>query len=57
VPSGGFWREIMNSDARDYGGDGYGNFGGVEALPEPRHNRSHSLVISLPPLGILLFKK
>ena len=57
VPSGGFWREVLNSDAKDYGGDGFGNFGGVEATPEPCHHRSHSLMITLPPLGILIFKK
>jgi 1,4-alpha-glucan branching enzyme len=57
VPSAGFWREVLNSDAQDYGGNGFGNFGGVEAAPEPYHHRSHSLTITLPPLGILLFKK
>ena len=57
VPEGGFWRELLNSDARDYGGDGYGNFGGHEATVEPCHHRSHSLLLTLPPLGIVVFKK
>jgi 1,4-alpha-glucan branching enzyme len=56
VPSGGFWREILNSDAHDYGGSGHGNFGGVEASPLPSHGRSQSLALTLPPLGILFFK-
>ena len=57
VPEGGFWREILNSDALDYGGEGFGNFGGLEATPEPCHHRSHSLLITLPPLGVVLFRK
>jgi 1,4-alpha-glucan branching enzyme len=57
VPEGGFWKEALNSDARDYGGDGYGNFGGVEASNEPCHHRGHSLVITVPPLGVVMFKK
>ena len=57
VPEAGFWRELLNSDARDYGGEGYGNLGGVEALAVPCHHRSHSLLLTLPPLGIVVFKK
>jgi 1,4-alpha-glucan branching enzyme len=56
VPRGGFWREILNSDAKIYGGIGYGNFGGMEASPVPSHGRYHSLSVTLPPLGILFFK-
>jgi len=57
VPVGGFWREMLNSDAGEYGGDGMGNFGGVEAEQIPCHGRGHSLVLTLPPLGIVVFKR
>jgi 1,4-alpha-glucan branching enzyme len=57
VPEGGFWKEVLNSDALDYGGEGYGNFGGVEASHVSCHHRSQSLLITLPPLGMVLFKK
>jgi 1,4-alpha-glucan branching enzyme len=57
VPEGGYWRELLNSDANDYGGDGFGNFGGQVALAEPCHHRSHSLLLGLPPLGIVVLKK
>jgi 1,4-alpha-glucan branching enzyme len=57
VPTGGYWREILNSDSREYGGSGQGNFGGVEATPAPMHGKSYSLSITLPPLGMLIFKK
>jgi 1,4-alpha-glucan branching enzyme len=56
VPSGGYWREILNSDAPLYGGSGVGNYGGVEAAPVPAHGRFHSLTLSLPPLATILLK-
>ncbi len=56
VPVGGFWEEILNSDAYDYGGGGQGNYGSVEAEPIASHGRHHSLVLTLPPLGMVIFK-
>jgi 1,4-alpha-glucan branching enzyme len=56
VPAGGLWREVLNSDASLYGGSGLGNSGGVEAAPVPAHGRYYSLVLTLPPLGILIFQ-
>jgi 1,4-alpha-glucan branching enzyme len=56
VPRGGFWKELLNSDAKIYGGSGHGNFGGLEATPVPAHGKYHSLSLTLPPLGILFFK-
>jgi 1,4-alpha-glucan branching enzyme len=57
VPEAGFWREILNSDATAYGGSGWGNLGGVEALPIPWHGRPYSLDLTLPPLAILVLKR
>jgi 1,4-alpha-glucan branching enzyme len=57
APEGGWWREVLNSDAAEYGGDGYGNSGGAEAAAVPIHGRTHSLSLTLPPLGLLVFKK
>ena len=56
VPRGGFWREVLNSDAAHYGGSGLGNCGGVEAASVPAHGRSHSIALTLPPLSALLFR-
>jgi len=56
VPRGGFWREILNSDAQVYGGSGLGNMGGLEAAPLPCHGHYSSLVLTLPPLGVAFFK-
>ena len=56
VPMGGFWKEVLNSDAEMYGGSGCGNSGGVTAVAVPAHGRTHLLSLTLPPLGILFFK-
>ena len=56
VPTGGHWKEVLNSDAGEYGGSGQGNFGGVDATPVPYHGRYHSLPLIVPPLGIIFFK-
>jgi 1,4-alpha-glucan branching enzyme len=56
VPQGGFWRELLNSDAEHYGGSGQGNLGGLEAEARPTHGRTHSLSLVLPPLGVLVMK-
>ena len=56
VPFGGNWTEILNSDAPDYGGTGWGNLGGAQAQDRPAHGRDFSLILTLPPLGVTLFK-
>jgi 1,4-alpha-glucan branching enzyme len=56
VPSGGFWWELLNSDAREYGGSGVGNLGGREASDTPCHGRPFSLELTLPPLTMLVLK-
>ena len=57
VPDGGFYQEILNSDAAHYGGSNVGNYGGVHADPIPWQGQSHSLVLRLPPLAVNGFKK
>ncbi|HKN15295.1 MAG TPA: 1,4-alpha-glucan branching protein GlgB [Candidatus Sulfotelmatobacter sp.] len=56
VPGGGYWRELLNSDASEYGGTGVGNLGGVHAEEEEAHGRPYSLKLTLPPLGALFLK-
>jgi 1,4-alpha-glucan branching enzyme len=56
APRGGWWQELLNSDAELYGGRGYGNLGGIEAAPIQAHGRYYSLSLTLPPLGILFLK-
>ena len=53
---GGLWKELLNSDAGEYGGGGMGNFGQLQAEPIPAHGRPYSLNLTLPPLAVLYLK-
>jgi 1,4-alpha-glucan branching enzyme len=57
VNEGGRWEEVLNSDAPIYGGSGQGNIGGVHAAPLPWHGRNYMLNITVPPLGMVAFKR
>ncbi len=57
VPEGGFWREILNSDADVYGGGGQGNLGGVESEPTAWHGMPNRVAITIPPLGAVFFER
>jgi 1,4-alpha-glucan branching enzyme len=56
VPAAGFYREILNSDSKLYGGSNLGNAGGVQSDTVPMHGRPNSIVITLPPLAMLVMK-
>ena len=56
MPREGFWQEVINSDAPDYGGSGIGNMGGLQSAPVPCHGMYQSLSLTLPPLGIVMLK-
>ena len=51
VPRVGRWIEVLNSDARTYGGSGVGNLGEVTSSPVPWHGRPSSIEVTLPPLA------
>ena len=57
VPFGGYWRELLNSDAQDYAGSGMGNSGGKLAEEISVHGRPYSVSLTLPPLGVLFLKR
>jgi len=52
----GFWKEILNSDAMEYGGSGQGNLGGLHTESIQAHGRQQSLSLTLPPLAMLCFR-
>lgn len=56
VPAGGYWREILNSDASQYGGSGFGNMGGVDSRPEECHGMPQRVELKLPPLSMIMLK-
>ena len=51
LPRTGRWREVVNTDAYDYGGSGVGNLGSVEATGEAWHGLPASALLRVPPLG------
>jgi 1,4-alpha-glucan branching enzyme len=55
VPRPGRYLERVNTDADVYGGSGVGNSGAVQTDDYPMHGQAHSLRLSLPPLGVLIF--
>jgi 1,4-alpha-glucan branching enzyme len=57
VPEEGFYEEILNTDSEQFGGSNMGNGGVVSSRPIPKHDRPHSIAVTLPPLSVVLFKK
>ncbi|MEZ4391210.1 MAG: 1,4-alpha-glucan branching protein GlgB [Polyangiales bacterium] len=55
VPSSGWHREAINTDGSAYGGCDLGNEGGVEAEPVAAHGLAQSVVVTVPPLAVLIF--
>jgi len=53
LPQPGRWREILNTDAVDYGGSGQGNAGMVMAEARPSHGFAASASITVPPLATI----
>ena len=53
VPSGGPYREILNTDDHRYGGSGVGNPGSLTPEALPWHGRPQSLALTLPPLATI----
>jgi 1,4-alpha-glucan branching enzyme len=56
VPRRGVWHEILNTDAREYGGSGWGNLGGVDSVPVTTQGRVESLNLNLPPLATIMLR-
>jgi 1,4-alpha-glucan branching enzyme len=56
VPKLCWYDEVFNSDSTYYGGSNLGNFPGVQAFEEARHNMPASIEVALPPLAAVVFK-
>jgi 1,4-alpha-glucan branching enzyme len=56
VPTGGPWREIFNTDSGLYAGGNIGNGGMVWGEEQPWAGRSHSVCMTIPPLGAVYLK-
>jgi 1,4-alpha-glucan branching enzyme len=56
VPQPGFYSEVLNTDAANYGGSNVGNLGGQNASNQPSQGRAYSLCLTLPPLAAVFLK-
>jgi 1,4-alpha-glucan branching enzyme len=56
VPCRGSWTEILNTDAHVFGGSGVLNGLPVEAVNVEAHGREWSIEVTLPPLGVGVWK-
>ncbi len=57
VPMRGIYEEVLNSDAEMYGGSNARNGNRLQTSPIGKHNRLHSLSLTLPPLGVIVLRR
>jgi 1,4-alpha-glucan branching enzyme len=57
VPAAGTWKQIFNSDEKKYWGSGITNWEPVQSEPEFWQGKENSIVITLPPLSLVMFKR
>jgi 1,4-alpha-glucan branching enzyme len=57
VNGAGWYEEVLNTDAQTYGGGNIGNYGGQYAEAMPWQGKSHSILLRLPPLAFIGFKR
>jgi 1,4-alpha-glucan branching enzyme len=57
VPEGGVYTELLNSDSNYYGGSNLVNSSELHADAIPHHNKPFSVLLTLPPLAVVFFKK
>lgn len=56
VPKPGYYKELLNSDASQYGGSGLGNDGGKSTHDWDNPRWPHAISLTLPPLSVMVFK-
>lgn len=56
VPAKGFYAELLNSDAKWYGGSDVGNAGGVWSTTADSHGYTQSLELELSPLSVTVLR-
>ncbi|MDC0706894.1 1,4-alpha-glucan branching protein GlgB [Stigmatella sp. ncwal1] len=54
-PLQGSYQELVNTDAREYGGSGIGNGGQIHTEDQPWDGQAASALLTLPPLSVVWF--
>jgi 1,4-alpha-glucan branching enzyme len=56
VPKEGTYREIINTDASEFGGSGVINKKPLETIDEVFHGREHHIMMRIPPFGVSILR-
>lgn len=56
VPKSGFWQEVINTDAKEYGGKGFGNQGGRQTEKSADNGHDNTICVNIPGNGTVIFK-
>lgn len=56
APSGGYWKQVLNTDDERFGGSNVFCVEGVQAEETASHGRNYSFLLTLPPLAIMYYK-
>lgn len=56
VPHKGVWQEVLSSDNEEFGGSGIHNPAPVETKFQAFHGRPYSIEVTLPPIGVSVWK-
>ncbi|GAB3651905.1 1,4-alpha-glucan branching protein GlgB [Zhihengliuella somnathii] len=56
-PEAGEWKQVLNTDAEEFGGSGVTNPPLLTVEAEPLHGQPASADVALPPLGVLYFTR
>jgi len=57
VPAPGIYEEVFNTDAECFGGGNVRNEGGMHSQPVESHGRPNSILLTLPPLAVVAFRR
>jgi 1,4-alpha-glucan branching enzyme len=57
APTPGAYVPLLNTDAPEFGGSGFGNVGRVETEPSPFHGYAQSMTLTLPPLSAVVLAR
>ncbi len=57
VPAAGNWKEIFNSDDKEYWGSGMATTKTAKSEKEYWHGKENSILVDLPPLSAVVFKR
>ena len=57
VPAEGHYQLLLNSDFAEFGGSGVIEVQGYDSQAQPWQNQPASIVVTLPPLGIIILTK